>query len=387
LVWITVGVLVATVPVAIGGLWDRRVPGDEGPLWTQITGFFALDEIFVVLLVGMVIEWRRRSTGSRSLPFLAALVATGSMLIAAVMGHLAGWILEYGNTPGWVDRYARYVGESRTDLTNNLIGSHSHEMVVALMALIVAVAAQQFRYPSLEGTPRLLARLGLAAVAGGTVAMTGVYVAAGFTNWAPPAWFVSGNGGANGIASDDVVTGVFVMGGGLLVLLAFALVAAGKLPSLRHRPARVAALWTWGLSFATVVVAGYAIELDTTHFGAGDPKAPGAASDAVYTWLHQDLGLFLLPTLTLVMLVVERFLAPRLARTIGLVTIIGATIAFIGAAVWVFIDTALHGPGYILATIGLTIIGAALLATVWWGEIKPLLTHQPTRPATSTPST
>jgi hypothetical protein len=104
LVWITVGVLVATVPVAIGGLWDRRVPGDEGPLWTQITGFFALDEIFVVLLVGMVIEWRRRSTGSRSLPFLAALVATGSMLIAAVMGHLAGWILEYGNTPGWVDR-------------------------------------------------------------------------------------------------------------------------------------------------------------------------------------------------------------------------------------------------------------------------------------------
>jgi len=107
--------------------------------------------------------------------------------------------------------------------------------------------------------------------------------------------------------------------------------------------------------------------------------------DAVYTWLHQDLGLFLLPTLTLVMLVVERFLAPRLARVIGLATITGASIAFIGAVVWVFFDTSLHRPGYVLATIGLVVIGSGLLATLWWGALKPLLTDRPTWRATATP--
>lgn len=169
-VWIAAGVVAATVLVAIGGLWDKTIPGDEVPLWTQISGFFALDEILFVLVVGIVIEWRRRSSGARTLPFLAAGVAAASMFVAAVMGHLAGWMLEYGNTPGLIDRYARFVGESRTDWTNNLIGSHSHQMVVAMMALVVALAAQQFGYASLESVPRLLARAGLASVAGGTVA-------------------------------------------------------------------------------------------------------------------------------------------------------------------------------------------------------------------------
>jgi hypothetical protein len=357
--------------VAIGGIWDKKIPGDEAPLWTQISGFFALDEILLLLLVGIVIEWRRRASADRILPLLAAGVAAASMFVAAVMGHLAGWILEFGNTPGWIDRYARYVGETRTDWTNNLIGSHSHEMVVAMMALVVALAAQQFGYASLEAMSRLLARAGLASVAGGTVAMSGIYVAAGFTTWAPPPWLTSHHG-VNGIASDDVVTGIFVMGGGLLVLTAYALVGAGKVASLRRRPIRLAALWSWALSFATVVVAGYAIELDTTHFGAGDPKAPGAANDAVFTWIHQDIGLFLFPTLTLVMLAAERYVASRGRSVIGSTTLAGTTLAFVGLLVFVFLDTALHGAGYLLSTVGLAVIGAALLATLWYSNLaKP----------------
>jgi quinol-cytochrome oxidoreductase complex cytochrome b subunit len=241
-------------------------------------------------------------------------------------------------------------------------------MVVAMMAFIVALAAQQFGYQSLQATPRLLARVGLVSVAGGTVAMSGIYIAAGFTTWAPPPWLTSHHG-VNGIASDDVVTGIFVMGGGLVVLSAYALVGAGKLASLRRRPVRLAALWSWTLSFATVVVAGYAIELDTTHFGAGDPKAPGAANDAVYTWIHQDVGLFLFPTLALVMLAAERYVASRGRGVIGSATLAGTTLAFAGLLVFVFLDTARRGAGYVLSTIGLAIIGAALLATLWYSNL------------------
>jgi hypothetical protein len=379
--WIAGGVVAATVLVAIGGIWDKKIPGNEAPMWTQIAGFFALDEILLLLLVGIVIEWRRRSAAERTLPLLAAGVAAASMFVAAVMGHLAGWILEYGNTPGLIDRYARYVGESRTDWTNNLIGSHSHEMVVAMMAFVVALAAQQFGYTSLEATTRLLARVGLASVAGGTVAMSGIYVAAGFTTWAPPPWLTSHHG-VNGIASDDVVTGIFVMGGGLLVLIAYALVGAGKLASLRRRPVRLAALWSWTLSFATVVIAGYAIELDTTHFGAGDPKAAGAANDAVFTWIHQDVGLFLFPTLTLVMLAAERYVASRGRGVIGSTTLAGTTIAFVGLLVFVFLDTARHGAGYVLTTIGLAIIGAALLTTLWYATLGAAHDAAPAPPST-----
>jgi hypothetical protein len=369
-VWILVGALAATVPVAIGGLFDRRVPGAEVPMWIQITGFFALDEILLVLLFGFVLEWRRRASASRGLPLLAALLATASMFLAAVIGHLAGWILEFGNTPGWIDRYARYIGTDRGGFTDGLIGSHSHQMAVAVMALVVALAAQQFRYAELGGPARLLARIGLAGVAGGTIAMSGVYEYSAFGNWEPPAWFTS-HGGTNGIASDDVITGVLVMGGGLLVLLAFVLARAERSASARGRPLRLAAVWSWVLSFATVVVGGYAIELSETHFGAGDPKAAGAAGDAVFTWLHQDFGLFLLPALVLVMLVVERLIAHRYHRSIALATAAGSTVAFVGVLVWVFVDSALHGPGYDLVTVGLAILGGALLATMWWGTIGP----------------
>ncbi len=96
-VWIALGALAATIPVAIGGIFDKAVPGYEVPMWIQIVGFFALDEILLMLLVGFVLEYRRRAPVSRTLPFVGAAVATASLLVAAVMGHLAGgcWSLAW----------------------------------------------------------------------------------------------------------------------------------------------------------------------------------------------------------------------------------------------------------------------------------------------------
>jgi hypothetical protein len=50
--------------------------------------------------------------------------------------------------------------------------------------------------------------------------------------------------------------------------------------AVQGRPIRLAALWAWLLSFGTVVVAGFAIEMNEAYFGAGDPSAAGAARDA-----------------------------------------------------------------------------------------------------------
>ena len=153
--------------------------------------------------------------------------------------------------------------------------------------------------------------------------MTAMYVVMALANWSPPTMFESG---PNGIASDDIVTGILVMGGGVLVLVAFLL---GR--TLIRRPTRLAAAWAWVLSFATVVVAGYAIEMNEAFFGAGDPSTAGAANDAIFTWLHQDIGLFLLPAIVLVMLAAELLVDRRKPLSwIGWSTIVGITARFRG---------------------------------------------------------
>ncbi len=217
-VWIALGALAATIPVAVGGIFDKAVPGYEVPMWIQIVGFFAFDEILLTLLVGFVLEYRRLAPTSRTLPFLGATLATASLLVAAVMGHLAGWLLEFGLKPGALRSFAKSIGYTKAgDWSTALIGSHSHEMAVASMALIVALLARQFGHGSLSKAPRRVAQVGLIMVPIGVIAMSYVYVRAGFSTWAPPTWFES-HGGTDGIASDDVITGVFVMFGGLLVV-------------------------------------------------------------------------------------------------------------------------------------------------------------------------
>ncbi len=374
--WIVGGVLFATVLTAIGGIWDRQIPGAEIPMWTQILGFFALDEILIVLLIGMIGEWRRGAPITRGLPFWAAFLGAGSMLVAALMGHLAGWIMEFGAFPAVIGDYAGGLGVSVEDWAGALVGSHSHDMALAVMVLTLAVAAQQFGFGLLSGGARFIGRAGLGFVAVGTVGMTAVYVIMGLAAWEPPALFTSADG-VNGIASDDVLTGVLVMGGGVLTMLAFAVAGRDRRLALFGHPTRLAAVWAWLLSFATVVVAGYAIELNTTHFGAGDPAAPGAANDAVFTWLHQDIGLFLLPAMVLIMLVVERLVARRYQGLIAWTVLVGTTVTFIGGLVFVFIDPALHGSGYLLSTVGLLIVGVALLATIWWGAVEARLGPRP----------
>lgn len=379
-VWIVGGVLFATILAAAGGIFDRSIPGSEVPMWVQIFGFFALDEILLVLLVAIVAEWR---AGRRELTMAVSGLAAGSMFAAAVIGHLAGWIMEFGTGfPPVIGSYATAAGfASGDDFAGALVGSHSHDMAVAIMGFAVVLVAVQFGATAFTGAARAVVRLGLGMVGLGVAVMTVMYVAMAFSTWGPPTLFVSGADGANGIAGDDVVTGVFVMGGGLLV-------AAGLLAghAVQSRPIRLAALWAWILSFATVVIAGFAIEMNEAYFGAGDPSAAGAAKDAVFTWFHQDIGLFLLPAIVLVMIAVERLAKGEQPAWIGAVTIAGTSIAFLGGLTYIVVDPATYGPGYVLSAMGLLLVGVALLGVLWWGAVgRPWHIAMPGRHAPTAP--
>lgn len=362
--WIAGAVLVATILAAVGGTFNRSLRGSDLALWTQVVSFFIMDGIALVMLLTAIGEWRRRSPLSRTLPFTAAVFSGASMLLAGAMGHFGGWVLRSGG--GFSDLstyYLRAVGFTTGDqFLHALRLSHSHQMAMGIMGLVVALLAQQFGYGKLEGGPRAVARTGLAMVVVGTVVMTVIYLVMAFTAWQPPDLFSSGPGGGSGIPAHDAVTGSLIVGGGVVALVGLGL---GR---LIRGPVRWAAAWSWLVSFALVVVAGYYIQIHEAFFGGGDLGAPGAEQDAVFTWLHQGFGLFLLPSAILAMLVVERLVGRGRPAWIGWATIIGVSMTFVGGLIWLFVNPALYGPGYFVSAMGLLIIGAGLLATLWWGR-------------------
>ena len=361
--WIVGGVVAATVLAAIGGIWDTKIPGAEVPMWTQILGFFALDEILVVLTWGLFGEWRKGTAITRTMTYIAAMIASITMAIAAVMGHVAGYIMEFGeNAPSLIANFRSFAGfGSQDDFVGALVGSHSHEMAVSAMALTAVIAAEYFGYAAVQGTARLFSRIGVGMIALGTAGVSLIYIAGAVSTWAPPTLFQND---VNGIPGDDIVSGVLVMGGGVIAML-----AVSKLGTILHRPLGLATVWAYVLSFATVAVAGYSIELNTTRFGAGDPNAAGAAGDAILTWFHQDVGLFLLPTIVLVMLAVQLLIGQKVAGWIGWMVTAGSTAVFLGGVVWVFFNSNLFGPGYWLSTAGLLAVGIAILGTLYYGVL------------------
>lgn len=372
-IWIAGGVVFATVLAAVGGIFDTKIPGAEVGMWTQILGFFALDEILIMLVIGLALEWRKGTPVTRSLTYAVAALASASMFMAAMMGHVAGWIMEFDeNTPSLIANFRQFAGfGSQDDFVGALVGSHSHDMAVAAMALTAVIVATHFGYSTVQGTSRMVSRIGMGMIGTGVVVMSLIYGAGVVSTWAPPTLFENG---PNGIPGDDIVTGVLVMGGGVVTLLALA-----NLRTVFQRPVSLAAVWAWILSFATVAVAGFSIELNSTFFGAGDPQAAGAAHDAIFTWFHQDVGLFLLPTIVLVMLVVELLAGRTETAWIGWLAVGGTTALFLGGLVWFFIDANLYGPGYWLSTLGLIVIGVAIIGTLYGAVTRP-------RPKTAAPA-
>jgi hypothetical protein len=375
--FIVAGVLFATVLSAAGGVFDTKIPGAEVAMWTQIISFFALDEILLALAIGLFLEWRKGTPVTRSLTYAVAAIGSISMLLAAFMGHVAGYIMEFGeNAPSLIANFRSFAGfDSQDSFVGALVGSHSHEMAVAALGTTAIVAIQFFGYATVKGVARSVARAGVALIGGGIVAVSAIYVAGVVSQYAPPNFF-NGN-----IPGDDIVSGVLVMGGGLVGLLAVA-----GIGSIFTRPLRLATVWAFVLSVATVAAAGYAIEMNEGFFGAGEQTAAGAGGDAIFTWFHQDVGLFLLPTIVLVMLVVQLFVGQRQGGWIGWFAAAGSTAVFLGGMVWVFVDSSLFGPGYWLSTLGLIVVGASILGTLFHGVFGQREALAPTMPLVHRPA-
>jgi hypothetical protein len=344
------GTLGAALFSGVGGIFDHTVE-DTFFLWMQIVSFFFLDEILITLTFALFY----RAVETRVVATWLAAFAALSGFVAAVMGHIAGWILEFGNYPAAiVGGYAALAAESWQSLLTHLISAHAHDMVVAVLALLVATTCFYF---SREGCPNRLARFGLWWTAIGTLVMTLVYIVEGFSQAQPPVLF---SHAISGIAGDDFITGVGVMLGAVLALAGL---AADRLPG---------ALTRWGsallsaLLLVIVPVVGFFIETHENLFNHRAASAPRGAADLIYGWYHQDFAFFILPAVMVLLLVLELFARDGRQRRSAIWTLLaGSTLAFLGGVLYVFVSSAVYGISFLIATVGIAALVAGTVLSIW----------------------
>ncbi len=350
----------------VGSLFIRNI-NDLAPLWMQIIGFFVLDEMAIALLWGLIRLPKARKTKftKMDISYWVILTTVTSAFIAALIGHGAGVGIDWGfnSFPG-IPGYINSTGLDQPTFTANLMGSHSHEILPAVMGGIVALTLVQFGCCDLKGPRRWFTALGMGVMEIGVLTMTVVYVVSAVTSWGPPAWFASANG-TNFIASDDILTGLIGVGAivALVAMMTAPVEGRGKktIPLIRD-PLRLSLMMTWVYTLVSLAGFGYYIELNETYF-----HAAGLPNDEAFTRGHLMFGFFLMPVLAGALLALdliyrrtEKAPYPQFVPPFALV---GMTAMFIGDFVWIVtLNSVLFFIGF-----GLVVLTLALIAYYMYG--------------------
>ncbi len=353
------GVLVAGVLSPIGAVFNTSAPWTSVGLWVQVVAFLALDEILILLLWGMVEVWRDGAPRSRTLPFLAVGLTGSAMLLAALLGHMAGTILGFGNNPSVIGWYAtQELGGSVGDFASNLIAAHSYLMISAVPVGVMALVAIRFGYYGLQGRAKDVARFGLGMVCFGLLLQMAMALLGAFTMWPgelPPS--ISALPGVPSfLALNDAVDFVFVVLGGVLLLGTLAL-GSRRLPGWRVPagvPLRVLPL----LALVMFVILTTVTEPTGTTVVGTPPEA----------WARLFIAFYLTMLVVLVVIVVERLLGTRAQVRIGWTTVAGSLAMFAGVLYYAL--TGRYVGGY-LAVAGLVVLLAAWVSTAWAGLTTP----------------
>jgi hypothetical protein len=355
---ILLGVLVAGVLSPIGALFNTSSPWTNAGLWIQVVAFLALDEICVLFLWGMLSVWRDGAPRSRTFPFITASITGAAMLFAALMGHLAGTILGFGDNPALLGQYAQLeMGETLNGWAQSLIGAHSYLMITAVPAGIMALAAVRFGYYRLAGATKLLAQIGFALVCIDLVVQTAMSLLLGFSNWPgslpPPISALPGF--PSFLAVNDVSNFVFLIVGGLLLLSAL-MIGSGRLQGWASR----AGLPLRALPLLMLVV--FTALTFTT-----EPTNGTLTGTPPQAWLRLFVAFYLTMLVSLAVLLADRLLETRQQLMVGWTATGGSVLTFAGALVYVL--TGLVAGGFV-AAVGIAILGASLVTTSWWGLHK-----------------
>ena len=261
------------------------------------------------------------------LSYWLILVSVGSAFIAGLIGFVNLWVMTFG--PGLFSGYISFIG-GPYDILGNTLDPHSHEMALAIMAGVIAIAAERFGVLRTAGVREKVAQLGLSV----------------------------------SLAGDDLVMTVIAIGAMIaLVPLALTPREADHRSSWRD-PVRLSLLGTWVAAVVISVIAAFYIEFNESVFS---PDAGGAlaANDAVFGELQSLFGVFLLTAVSLILLAVDLYNVEGSARRlVGWVAGLGVLIGTAGAMLWAFVDPSTSGASFWIHILGIGLTGVAAVVSV-----------------------
>ncbi len=368
------------VPIAgIAGIFDVYDQFAMGiPLWTQIFAFLLADEIAVALVVAMIVFPRRNGGYLKAgLPFYTIFTGVVGAFAAAMMGHVGGWITWFGPTPAVFNQYINstmypVLGYSNSTsviaFTDDVVGSHSHLMLIALMAGVVALVAVTFGYYENWGkNERRVANFGFSVMVAALLTAMWVYIFSGVGNFQVPSFFVDG---ANGVAGDDMATGVVGLGAafvlaGLLAHSRGSLTPEGR--PLFKDPLFLSVVVAWMTIYLVIPVTGFYINFNENFY-----QFAGINFDDAFNRFHQDFGFYVLPSLVTILLALQSLgVTARVRKYVGTLAMTGTLMAFVFGEIYTLTASAYTSPyvGQVYTALplaelsfDLAIMGGALIA-------------------------
>ena len=265
-------------------------------------------------------------------------VGTISVGIASIMGMIYeyGSLFSFSSIP-WFNNYVTGWGGLETFL-GNIITSHSHQMLPALMAGIVALASISFGYEKLPLVKRSIVNIGLLIAIIGVISMSYIYFISSFGTYAIPSIFiVPGTYGMNALALDDSQTSLIGFGA-LISIIGLYYALSLKRP---EKLLQALEMYVWIATMAVMIVIGYSIEFNETYYGfgaSGSPPngGPGYLYDMAFTDGHLLYAFFLMPLLAGIILVFIHFIKSHefLKNIATLFAVAGITIGGLGVLIY-----------------------------------------------------
>lgn len=335
------------VPIAgIAGLFNVYDQFAAGiPLWSQIFAFLIADEIAISLIIAMFFNAMGSGKGffKMGMPYYTVMLGIIGAGFSVVMGHVGGWITWFGPSPALFNNYINattypvlgyYNSTSVIYFTQGVVGGHSHLMLVSLMAGVVGLVGSTLGYyGSWSRTQKAIARFGFGIMTIALITAIWIYLVSGISNFAIPSYLVSG---PNGVAGDDLVTGMVGLGAVFVLvgLVAYARKGAtseGK--SMLRDPLVLSLISAWVLIYLVIPVAGFYINFNEVYF-----KGAGLSFDQVFSRFHQDFGFFLLPALvTLVLALNSLGISGSSRKQVGYLLLLGEAVAFVSGEAYTFL--------------------------------------------------
>ncbi len=333
------GAILSVLLVGLGSIFNAG-EGISFAAIVQIIGMAMTDFLGITLVAALAIFALKNSkTGKIGIAFWLLFSSIIAILLAAPLGHLAGWFLDVGvkSFPG-SSILLDTIRVTPDEFQEGLVGSHSHLIVAALLCGLAAVTAICFQDQSCADWKKRVSILGLWVTFVSLLLATVIYVFSALTGWEPPAFFTSG---PNGIPLDDLVLTAGEIGI-LLLIVGLSGVKTGskqKSSSFFQNGLRLAVFTAWIFGFVGAVVLGIYIEFHEIFYGAGAPPAPGALNDSVFIRAHLLFPFFMLPIIVTVLLAVAckcgRAKASRSGPFIFVwLSIIGMAFGLTGEILW-----------------------------------------------------